>query len=232
MGSSLEDIWLVKRYLHELFTIKDIGDAWYFLGLDIARNSEGCYLAQTKYVLDIIKDTGFMDAKAVSTPFPQGLKLSNDCGALLQNPDQCRRLVGCLLYLSFTHPDISHCVQQLSQFLNHPCQLHLSAAMHVVRYLKGCPSKGKALVSWQTKKQSTVSRSTVEAEYYSASIGCLLHPFIQVRPGVVRPQSYLWGAVGIGGVDDADIVQQINEKTEHAATAVAGKQLITWLDSG
>ncbi|KAK4382085.1 Retrovirus-related Pol polyprotein from transposon RE1 [Sesamum angolense] len=221
-GSSLEEIQAVKCYLHDLFTIKDIGEARYFLGLEIARNSKGSYVAQTKYILDIVKDTGLLEAKAASTPLPQGLKLTSDCGALLQNPDSYRCLVGRLLYLSFTRPDISHSVQQLSQFLNHPCELHMSAALHVVKYLKGCPSKGlflpalnsftltaysdadwascpdsrrsltgfciflgTTLVSWKTKKQTTVSRSTAEAEYRSMAaavceirwISFLLHDF-------------------------------------------------------
>ncbi|KAL0448006.1 UNVERIFIED_CONTAM: putative mitochondrial protein [Sesamum latifolium] len=70
IGSSLSDIQQVKDYLHALFTIKDIGDARYFLGLENARNSTGLYVAQTKYVMDIIKDTRLAQAKTVSTPFP------------------------------------------------------------------------------------------------------------------------------------------------------------------
>ncbi|KAL2237380.1 UNVERIFIED_CONTAM: Retrovirus-related Pol polyprotein from transposon RE2 [Sesamum indicum] len=155
---SLALIQSVKDYLHALFTIKDLGDAWYFLGLEIVRGSDGLYLAQTKYVRDIISDTGMSSTKSVSTLFPLGLKLTNDSGARLQQPDQYRRLIGRLLYLGFTRPDISHSVQQLSQFLTHPCVAHWNAALHVVRYLK---------VSWKTKKQSIVSRSTAEAEYRS-----------------------------------------------------------------
>ncbi|KAK4411591.1 Retrovirus-related Pol polyprotein from transposon RE2 [Sesamum angolense] len=64
------------------------------------------------------------------------LKLTTDSGAQLQNPDMYRRLVGHLLYLGFTRPDISHFVQQLSQYLSHPCDMHWTAALHVVRYLK------------------------------------------------------------------------------------------------
>ncbi|KAL0411950.1 UNVERIFIED_CONTAM: Retrovirus-related Pol polyprotein from transposon RE2 [Sesamum latifolium] len=141
-GTSLSEIEDVKTYLHDLFTVKDIGDARYFLGLEIARAAARMYLAQTKYTLDIIKDTGLLRSKAVSTPFPPGLKLTTNCGAQLQHPDAYRRLVGRLLYLGFTRPDISHSVQQLSQFLSHPCEAHWSAALHVVKYLKGCPSKG------------------------------------------------------------------------------------------
>ncbi|KAL0335651.1 UNVERIFIED_CONTAM: Retrovirus-related Pol polyprotein from transposon RE2 [Sesamum radiatum] len=83
-------------------------EARYFL-LEIARNSKCSYVAQTKYILDIVKDTGLLEAKAASTPLPQGLKLTYNCGALLQNPDSYRRLVGRLLYLSL-HDQIYHTV--------------------------------------------------------------------------------------------------------------------------
>ncbi|KAL0443560.1 UNVERIFIED_CONTAM: Retrovirus-related Pol polyprotein from transposon RE1 [Sesamum latifolium] len=203
-GPSISEIQPVKDYLHDLFTIKDLGDARYFLGLEIARGSTGLYVSQSKYIADIVRDTGLEDAKSVSTPLPQGIKLTADSGALLQDPGRYRRLVGCLLYLSFTRPDVSYSVQQLSQFLTHLCESHLAAALHVIRYLKGCSSfglfflaassfdltafcdadwasctdtrrsltgfcifLGDALVSWKTKKQSTVSRSTAEAEYRS-----------------------------------------------------------------
>ncbi|KAL0435617.1 UNVERIFIED_CONTAM: Retrovirus-related Pol polyprotein from transposon RE2 [Sesamum radiatum] len=154
--------------------------------------------------MDIVKDSGLLQVKAASTPLPLGLKLTAQCGALLSNPDSFRRLIGRLLYLAFTRPDISHSVQQLSQFLTHPCEAHWKAALHIVRYLKGSPALGlffpstsnfeltaycdadwascpdsrrslsgfciflgAALVSFKTKKQSTVSRSTAEAEYRS-----------------------------------------------------------------
>ncbi|XP_020555065.1 uncharacterized protein LOC110013263 [Sesamum indicum] len=148
----------VKDYLHTLFTIKDIGDARYFLGMEIARCSDGLYVSRTKYTIDIIRDAGLCQAKSASTPLPQGLRLHSTLDDPLPNRDSYRRLVGRLLYLAFTRPNISHPVQQLSQFLTNHCDSHWRAALHVVRYLK---------VSWKTKKQPTISRSTVEAEYRS-----------------------------------------------------------------
>ncbi|KAL2228632.1 UNVERIFIED_CONTAM: putative transposon Ty5-1 protein, partial [Sesamum indicum] len=88
---SLDLIQSIKLYLHSLFTIKDLGDARYFLGLKIARNSDDLYLAQTKYVQDIIRDIGMLSTKSVSTPFPLRLKLSDNCGPLHPQPDQYRR---------------------------------------------------------------------------------------------------------------------------------------------
>ncbi|KAL0463707.1 UNVERIFIED_CONTAM: Retrovirus-related Pol polyprotein from transposon RE2 [Sesamum latifolium] len=182
----------------------DLGAAHFFLGLQIARSDAGLHLHQSKYIHDIISDAGLLEAKSVTTPFPLGLKLSQEAGAVLLDPEPYRRLVGRLLYLGFTRSDISYCVQQLSQFIHHPCEAHWRAALHVVRYLKGSPTMGlffpssssfqlrafcdadwascsdsrrsltgfcvflgDALVSWKTKKQPTVSRSSAEAEYRS-----------------------------------------------------------------
>ncbi|KAL0409570.1 UNVERIFIED_CONTAM: Retrovirus-related Pol polyprotein from transposon RE1 [Sesamum radiatum] len=141
-GPSYELIAEVKAYLHGLFTIKDLGLARYFLGLQIARSASGTNLNQAKYIQDILIDTGLSVAKAATTPLPQGLKLSADGGAVLSNPEPYRRLVGRLLYLGFTRPDISYNVQQLSQFLQKPCDEHWNTALHVVRYLKDTSSTG------------------------------------------------------------------------------------------
>ncbi|KAL0454736.1 UNVERIFIED_CONTAM: Retrovirus-related Pol polyprotein from transposon RE1 [Sesamum latifolium] len=135
-----EDLYMLPP--EDILCLLDIGEARYLLGLEIARNSSGIYVAQTIYIMDIIKDTSLTTGKAVGTPFPCGLKLSTDCGALLTNPYSYRRLIGRLLYLGFTRSDISYSVQQLSQFLNKPCDAHWKAALHIVHYLKSCPTKG------------------------------------------------------------------------------------------
>ncbi|KAL0305526.1 UNVERIFIED_CONTAM: Retrovirus-related Pol polyprotein from transposon RE2 [Sesamum radiatum] len=192
----------IKQYLDALFTIKDLGYAKYFLGLEIARSTEGMSITQHKYAMDIITDSGMVSATSVSTPLPLGLKLSATSGTFLKEPDKFRRLIGRLLYLGFTRPDLSFAVQQLSQFLQHPTDQHWTAALHIVRYLKGAPDTGlffpasnslhlsaytdadwgacvdsrrsvtgycvflgSSLISWKSKKQNTVSRSSAEAEY-------------------------------------------------------------------
>ena len=104
-----------------MFTIKDLGYAKYFLGLEIARSLEGTAINQRKYVLDILTDTGMMGAKPASTPSPKGQKLTADQGAPLPDPERYRRLIGRLLYLNITRPDITFTIQQLSQFVGSPC---------------------------------------------------------------------------------------------------------------
>ncbi|KAL0386685.1 UNVERIFIED_CONTAM: putative mitochondrial protein [Sesamum latifolium] len=132
----------VKEFLHSAFTIKDLGNAKYFLGLEIARSSSGTSITKHKFIRDIITDTGLQSARAASSPVPPGLKLSAHNSTPLSDAEPYRRLVVRLLYLSFTRLDISFGAQQLSKFVHAPCTVHLDVAMHLVRYLKGCPERG------------------------------------------------------------------------------------------
>ncbi|KAL0458067.1 UNVERIFIED_CONTAM: Retrovirus-related Pol polyprotein from transposon RE1 [Sesamum latifolium] len=142
MGPNEDLIVAVKQHLDILFTIKDLGYVKCFLGLEMSRSSARMNVSEQKYVTDIITDTGLTDAKPVLTPLPQGIKLSTEIGALLTDPERYRRLIGHLLYLGFTRPDVSFVVQQLSQVLHHPTDQHWAAALHVVLYLKGTASAG------------------------------------------------------------------------------------------
>ncbi|KAL0409333.1 UNVERIFIED_CONTAM: Retrovirus-related Pol polyprotein from transposon RE1 [Sesamum radiatum] len=117
-GDSVQELDAVKVYLDGLLTIKDLGLAKYFLGLELARSSHGLLVTQQKYITDILMDAHLLDAKAVTTPLPPGLHLTSDSGALLYDPRRYRRLVGHLLYLGFTRPDISFAAQQLKTIVS------------------------------------------------------------------------------------------------------------------
>jgi len=92
----------------------------YFLGIEVARSSAGTLLNQRKYLLDILKDVGLTACKPTTFPLPTHLKPSIDKGDPLPNPEIYRRLIGRLLYLNITWPDIAYSVQHLSQFFSQP----------------------------------------------------------------------------------------------------------------
>lgn len=123
-GNCEKEIARVKEYLHDAFFIKDIGSAHYFLGLEIVCGVDGTHINQRKYVLDILTNTGLLGSKATDTPLPRGIKLEAGQKNLLLEPNRYRRLIGKLLYLNFTRPDITYDVQQLSQFVASSCQEH------------------------------------------------------------------------------------------------------------
>ena len=141
-SNNLEAVLEFKQFLHDQFKLKDLGPLKYFLGLEVARSSTGISVCQRKYVLELLAETGQLAAKPIKSPMEQHTKLSNYHGDLLTNPSQYRRLVGKLLYLTLTKPDIAYSVHQLSHFLAQPRQPHLQAANRILKYLKGTLGQG------------------------------------------------------------------------------------------
>jgi hypothetical protein len=141
----------------------------------------------------------------MNTPMETKLKLLVDTSSELIDATLYRQIIGSLMYLTNTKPDICFVVNNLSRFLVEPRHVHLVAAKHVMRYLKGtldcglnyngdhdfrlirytnsdwvgsvsnrkrnlgcCFSLGLAMISWQSRKQSSIDLSTTEAEYITA----------------------------------------------------------------
>ena len=202
----------LKQHLFDHFKTKDLGSLKYFLGIEVAQSKEGIVISQRKYVLDILKETGMVDCKPIDSPMDPNLKLVADQSEPYSDPERYRRLVGKLIYLTITRPDISFPVGVVSQFMQAPRIDHWNAVIRILRYLKkapgqgllyedkgnsqifgycdadwaGCPMDrrsttgycvflGGNIVSWKSKKQSNVARSSAEAEYRAmASVTCEL----------------------------------------------------------
>ncbi|CAH9103443.1 unnamed protein product [Cuscuta europaea] len=132
-GNNISHINTVKAYLDNKFSIKDLGKLKYFLGIEVARSSEGFVLSQRKYTRDILEECGILAGRPSLFPMEQNLKLRPDDGSPLVDAPSYRRLIGRLLYLTVTRPDIVYSVSQPSQFLATPQQTHLDAATRILR---------------------------------------------------------------------------------------------------
>ena len=122
--------------------MKDLGSLTYFLGLEVHHSPSGISLNQHKYASDLVATTGLQGATSVDTPMELNVKLRKEEGDLLADPSLYRKLVGSLVYLTITRPDISFVVQQVSQFLQTPRHLHLAAVRRIIRYVQGTSTRG------------------------------------------------------------------------------------------
>ena len=115
----------IIKQLSSVFRLKNLGDLKYFLGLEVARSSKGIVFCQRHYALQILEDEGFLDSKPLKTPMDPKIHLTLTNGDLLDDATGFRRLIGRLLYLTITRPDITFAVNSLSQFVQSPHQPHL-----------------------------------------------------------------------------------------------------------
>ena len=114
----------------------------YFLGLEIAYHQGQMSICQRKYALDLLEETGMLGCKPASSPMEQNVDWWDNATALLEDAGLYRRLVGKLIFLTVTRPDISYAVSVLSQFMQAPCTIHLEGVYRVLAYLKRAPGKG------------------------------------------------------------------------------------------
>ena len=180
-----------------------------FLGLQVRQSSSGILIHQGKYVDDILEKFGFKDSKEISTPIAERPLLSSDPDGESVDQTHYRSMIGSLMYLTASRPDILFAVCQCARYQANPKVSHQAVVKRIFRYLKerpkpglwcpknkefdlytyadnnyggddidrkstsaGCQYLGDRLISWQCKKQQTVSTSTAEAEYVAASACC------------------------------------------------------------
>lgn len=141
-GNDSAAIARFKAQLSSCFHMKDLGSLKYFLGIEIARSADGLFLCQRKYVLDILSESGLLAGKPCDFPMEQNHRLALSTATLFAHPDRYRRLIGHLIYLTITRPEICYAVHTLAQFMQAPTVDHWDAALRVLRYLKSHPGQG------------------------------------------------------------------------------------------
>ncbi|RVW26631.1 Retrovirus-related Pol polyprotein from transposon RE1 [Vitis vinifera] len=109
-GNDMEELQNLKKYLSEEFEVKDLGNLKYFLGMEVARSRKGIVVSQRKYILDLLKETGMLGCKPIDTPMDSQKKLGIEKESTPVDRGRYQRLVGRLIYLSHTRPDIGFAV--------------------------------------------------------------------------------------------------------------------------
>ena len=119
----------------------DLGPLSYFLGIEVSRSDKGYYISQSKYIQDLIARSGITDTRTAATPMDIHLQLRPTDGTPLEDPARYRHIVGSLVYLTVTRPDIAHAIHILSQFVSAPTSVHFGHLLRVLRYLHGTSSR-------------------------------------------------------------------------------------------
>ena len=201
-GSDSRLISQLKTHLQHQFKTNDLGPLHRYLGVQFDRTTNGLHMHQRPYALSILQFFHMEDCKHSLTPLHEGLSLSKHSDTPLVDPTLYRMLVGKLLFLTKTRPDLIHAVSVVSRFMQNPQEAHLQAAKHILRYVRRYPDLGlffkqgeenrlhgytdadygqdiddrisvgayifflgTSPISWNSKKQSSTSRSSCESEY-------------------------------------------------------------------
>ncbi|KAL6332879.1 hypothetical protein AAG906_019391 [Vitis piasezkii] len=175
-GSSSQEIQELISKLSGLFSLKDLGELSYFLGIEVKKTTDGgLHLSKKKYIQDLLKKTKMDGAKSLPTPMLSGLKLSAETGDPIDNVFEYRSVVGALQYITITRPEIAFnlgIVLKPSETMNLMafCDADWGSDVDDRRSTSGhCVFLGKSLVSWSSKS-STLFPDLLDLELWLQSL--------------------------------------------------------------
>ncbi|PRQ55986.1 putative RNA-directed DNA polymerase [Rosa chinensis] len=131
-----------KKSMMEEFDMTDLGLMRYFLGIEILQSSAGIFISQKKYALEVLERFKMGNCNSVCTPTEVGLKLTKNGSGKRVNATLYKQIVGSLMYLTTTRPDIMFAVSMVSRYMEKPMEDHLVAVKRILRYLKGTADLG------------------------------------------------------------------------------------------
>ncbi|GJR28580.1 retrovirus-related pol polyprotein from transposon TNT 1-94 [Tanacetum coccineum] len=172
-----------KKLMLEKFQMSYIGELTFFLGLQVQQKKDDIFISQDKYVVEILRKFRFTEVKTARTPMETQKPLLKDEDGKEVDIHMYRSMIGSLMYLTSSRPDILFAVCACARYQVNPKVSHLYAMKRIFSDYAGasldskstaggCQFLGCRLISWQCKKQTVVANSTTEAEYVAASSCC------------------------------------------------------------
>ena len=142
IGSCNTSIVSIKSSLHSEFSMTDLGLLRQFLGLEIKKCERGIMLSQPKYVSDLISNFNMDECKASKSPFIFGIKLHEFGNSPLVDFTLYRKLVGNLLYLTHTRPNLSYVVSVVARHMYQKHELHWKESKIILQYVQATKNFG------------------------------------------------------------------------------------------
>ncbi|GJW26375.1 putative ribonuclease H-like domain-containing protein [Tanacetum coccineum] len=155
-----------EKLMHKKFQMSSMGELTFFLGLQVTQKDDGIFISQDKYVDEILKKFGFSTVKTASTPMETSKSLMKDENAEDVDVHLYRSMIGSLMYLTSSRPDIMFVVCACARFQVTPKVSHLHAVKRIFRYLKGQPKLGL----WYPKDSPFDLEAYTDSDYASASL--------------------------------------------------------------
>ncbi|GKB20075.1 putative ribonuclease H-like domain-containing protein, partial [Tanacetum coccineum] len=155
-----------KALMKSRFQMSSMGELTFFLGLQVKQTKDGIFISQDKYVAEILKKFDFVNVKTASTPIETQKPLVEDEGASDVDVHLYRSMIGSLMYLTASRPDIMFAVCACSRFQVTPKTSHLSAVKRIFRYLKGKPKLGL----WYPRVSSFDLEAYSDSDYAGANL--------------------------------------------------------------
>jgi hypothetical protein len=139
IASSSTLLHQIMAKLASEFAMTDLGELHHFFGISVTRSTDGLFLSQRQYAVDLLQRAGMAECHSTATPVDTQAKLSATAGDPLSSSDSSdyRSLVGALQYLTLTRPDLAYAVQQVCLFMHAPRTPHLALVKRILRYVKG-----------------------------------------------------------------------------------------------